>query len=164
MKSNRRNLIAVLVLFGIGNAGFAATVPGMVGDGMPTVFYDFATGEMGIQPDGNPIGLFDIESASSIFTADAILPPDALFTTNTQFRKSWSALPASAFESDFSLGIIAPPGLTFQFLLNNLTLIGSGGFGTPSFPMDLFSTIPEPATAFLGGLGMLFLACFRRRR
>jgi hypothetical protein len=46
-------------------------------------------------------------------------------------------LPAAALSSDFDLGIIAPAGLTKSFLLDDLTLTGSGGLGTPNRAFDL---------------------------
>jgi MYXO-CTERM domain-containing protein len=163
MKLHRTFVTALLVVYGVGEST-ATTVPGSVGDGMPSIYYVAPTGEFGIQSDGFPVGLFDIVSASGIFTADAVLPPDPLFTTNTQFRKSWSALPANTFITDLSLGFIATPGLTLDFLLNDLTILVGGGFGTPHFLGDVVYTIPEPATAAFGALGLLFLGGFRRRR
>jgi hypothetical protein len=161
-----RTIAFALIVFaaGIGNS-FATTVPGVVGDGRSSFYYFASTGEVGIQPDGLPVGLFDILSASGIFTADAALPPDALFATNTQFRKSWSALPANAFTTDLSLGFIASPGLTLDFLLNDLTILVGGGFGTPHFLGDVVYTIPEPGSfaVFLGSVMSATLFLCRRR-
>jgi serralysin len=111
----------------------------MQGDGRTSIEYDAKTGEFTIQPDGTPVGLFDIQSASAIFNATAItLPNQGLgLSVDTATRKSWAALPAQAVNSDFSLGFIAAPGLQQAFLLNDLTLVGSGGFGAPSRSFDL---------------------------
>jgi hypothetical protein len=89
-------------------------------------------------PDGQPVGLFDIQSASGIFTGSARFPPAGLgFDIDTAMRKSWAAIPAGAFRTNFNLGLIAPPGLTKSFLLSDLTLTGSGGLGTPNRALDL---------------------------
>jgi hypothetical protein len=128
----------VLVVAAAANIGLAATTSGSSGDGKTSISYDVSTGEIVIQPDGQPVGLFDIQSASGIFIADARLPPGGLgLDVNTANRKSWAALQPSAFLADFSLGAIAPPGLTNNFLLNDLTLTGSGGFGTENRALDL---------------------------
>jgi hypothetical protein len=110
----------------------------MDGDGETSVRYDATTGEFAIQPDGSPVGLFHIESASGIFTKTATFPPGGLgFDTNTATEKAWAALPASAFHANFSLSVIASPGLQHAFLLNDLTMLASGGFGTPHDFVDL---------------------------
>jgi serralysin len=115
-----------------------STVPGAANDGRTSIQYDARTGAFTIQPDTQPVGLFQIESASGIFNAPANLPPGGLgFDVNTATEKSWAGLQFSAFLSNFSLGVIAAPGLQPDFLLNDLTLVGSGGFGTNNRPFDL---------------------------
>jgi hypothetical protein len=110
----------------------------MEGDGEPSIAYYAATGEFVIQPDGERVGLFDIQSAAGIFTANATFPPGGLgLDVNRADRKSWAAFSQSAFTANFSLGVIAAPNLQQSFLLNDLTFVGSGGFGTPSFNLDL---------------------------
>jgi hypothetical protein len=114
------------------------TVIGAVDDGESSIVYDATSGVFSILPDGHSVGLFDIQSASGIFTASAMFPPAGLgFEVDTATRKSWAALPAAAFSGNFSLGLIAAPGLTKSFLLNDLTLTGSGGFSTPNRALDL---------------------------
>jgi hypothetical protein len=136
----------------------AATTVGSVGDGTPSVAYIATSGEMIIQPDSEPTGLFDIQSASGIFMGNAILPPRGLgLDVNTANRISWAALTDNAFLMDFSLGRIAPAGLTQVFLLNDLTITFSGGFGTPHVIPDLVYTIPEPATPVLWGIALIAL-------
>jgi hypothetical protein len=164
MKDVSSFLIALAVLIVQVTCSMAVTTQGSIGDGRTSLAYFTDTGEMVVQPDGVFVGLFDIVSASGIFTADANLPANALVTINTQSRKSWSALNSFAFDTDFSLGLISPPGLSLDFLLNDLTVFASGGFGTPTRDLDLVYTIPEPATAALGGLSLFVLVGSRRRR
>jgi serralysin len=116
-----------------------ATTLGMQDDGRTSIQYDARTGEFTIEPDGTPVGLFDIRSASGIFNATAVTFPNPGLGLNvdTASRKFWAALPAQAVNSDFSLGVIADPGLQQAFLLNDLTLTVSNGFGTANHLADL---------------------------
>jgi hypothetical protein len=123
------------VLFGSGSV--ASTFPGTVGDDKPSMAYVAATGEIIIQPDREPIGLFQILSASGIFTANATLPPSPLeIEANTTHEKAWLTFHTSALIEDFSLGVIAPSGLANDFALNDFTINGSGGFGTATLLLD----------------------------
>jgi hypothetical protein len=117
-----------------------STVQGMLNDGKTSIEYDPTTGAVTIQPDGNPVGLFDIRSASSILTGSATFPPGGILAVNTAEQKSWITSAANTITQNFSLGVIAPPGLALDFLLNDLTLVGSGGFGTPNVNLDLVYT------------------------
>ena len=131
-----------------------STVPGFQGDGLTSVLYNASTGEFRIQPDAQPVGLFQIVSSSAILTGSANLPFPAVFTANTTTEKTWAANPPSAFLSDFSLGVIAAPGLSQSFLLNDLTLVGSGGIGTSARALDL---------VYVSALSALTLATRRMR-
>jgi hypothetical protein len=143
MTSFRVFAAGLVIVFLCGSAGIAATVQGAVGDGEPSVAYIAATGEMTIQPDREPVGLFQILSASGVFTGNAILPPASLgFDINTNNEKAWAVLAQNSFVEDFSLGVIAPSGLTLDFLLNDFTMVGSGGFGTATFIFDLVYYAP----------------------
>jgi hypothetical protein len=120
------------------SAGFAATMPGTMGDGDASIYYVASTGELGIQADGEQIGMFDIQSASGIFTAAATMPLGGLgLEINTSSNKAWVSLVANGFMQDFSLGIIAPPNLPFDFLLNDLTALIGRGFGAEKDSSDL---------------------------
>jgi hypothetical protein len=155
----------LIILIGSGTL-HGTTRPGVVGDGEASIAYVAVTGEMIIQPDLEPIGLFDIVSASGIFMANATLPPRGLgLDVNTANRISWAALRDNALISNFSLGMVGPSGLSQAFLLNDLTLTGSGGFGTPTLILDLVYTIPEPPTVALSSSAViLLLGCKPRRR
>jgi hypothetical protein len=123
MKSTGMLVNALVVALTSVVTATGATLPGTVGDGNTSIYYVASTGEFGIQPDGWTIRIFEIRSSSGIFTADAIFPPGTLFDINTSTQKGWAA-PANGIRKDFSLGVIAAPGLTLDFLLNDLRLSG----------------------------------------
>jgi hypothetical protein len=112
----------------------------MRGDGKTSVEYDPTTGVFTIQPDGNPVGLFDIQSVSGIFSGSATFPPGGIIAVNSANQKSWLGSTGSAFTQNYLLGTITIPGLPLDFLLNDLSLVGSGGLGTPNVNFDLVYT------------------------
>jgi hypothetical protein len=78
------------------------------------------------------------------------------FDVDEPHRKSWAGYQSDAFSTDHALGVIAPPGLTLQFLLGDLTVMGSGGFGTPNRNIDLVypgAMVVPPPTAMDFDLG-----------
>jgi serralysin len=107
----------------------------MRGDGMTSVEYDPMTGVITIEPDGHPVGLFNIQSTTGIFSGSATFPPGGLVAVNSTTEKSWLGL--VPFFNDHTLGAIAPAGLPLDFLLSDLTLVGSGGLGAPNVTFDL---------------------------
>jgi hypothetical protein len=143
MRSIRIFAIAIALMAVAVGTSVAATMEGAEGDGKTSIFYNGATGEWGIQPDGLPVGLFDIDArgmATDIFTAAATLPAGGLFQTNDPDRKSWAALPANAIlgtVASYSLGVISAAGIPKADLLAGLTLFSSGGFGSPNIDADL---------------------------
>jgi hypothetical protein len=162
VKSSRTFAMALLFVGSSVAASSAATVRGIAGDGHPSVYYVTATGEFGIQPDGVPIGIFEIRSESGIFTADAVFPPGTLFDINTATRKGWAALGVNAIRQDFSLGVIATSGLSTEFLLHDLTLAGPGSLEGPRIDLVI---VPEPATIGATFVGIFTgVTVFRRRR
>jgi hypothetical protein len=147
------------------NISTAATTLGSVGDGMPSVEYIAANGEMIIRPDGVPIGVFDFQSANGIFIANAIFPPQGLVPViDTATQKGWGTLPVNAITVDFSLGLVARSGLSLDYVLEDFSFVGNSGFGTGTLILDLVYTIPEPATMAFWGPGLVALVSFRPRR
>jgi hypothetical protein len=129
------------------------------------VAYIAASGEITIQPDGVPIGLFDIRSDAGIFTADAIFPPNELLPNiDTASRKIWVTQPINALTMNFSLGRISPPGLSLAFLLSDLRLIANSGHGTVTLIPDLVYTIPEPTSGILFALAIACFVAVKRHR
>lgn len=143
----------------------AATTLGANDDGKPSVAYVVSTGEMIIVPDSVPIGVFDFQSAAGIFLANANFPPLGLIPViDTPSEKGWGTQSINAFSTNFSLGPIAPTGLSLSFVLGDFSLNGNSGFGTPTLTFDLIYLIPEPGTLgiFCCG-GALMIALYRPR-
>jgi hypothetical protein len=129
MKQRRVFALFAVILVAWPASASAATTEGMIGDGLTSIHYDANSGEMRIQPDGMPVGLFDIQSTAGIFVFIGQYPPGGCGNcpepgTWTANRRAWAALPASAISSDFSFGTMANAGLLKPFLLSDLTLIG----------------------------------------
>lgn len=138
MRSIRTFAIALCVVALAVSTSSAATTLGAQNDGKTSLAYDPANGNFTLQADSQAIGLFQIVSASSIFTGSATLPAGGLgLDVNTASEKSWAALPAAAVATTHNLGNIAAPGLTQAFLLGDLTIVGSGGLGTANREFDL---------------------------
>ncbi|TWT47697.1 hypothetical protein [Botrimarina hoheduenensis] len=118
----------------------SATTEGTPGDGQVSVRYDPLTGEIALFPDTNDIGLVRLSSASGVFTGSAAVLPSGSFQTDTDTligvvtnTGGGSILSGGGI----SLGPIAAPGLDLSFLLQDLELNWSGGFGTPNQAADL---------------------------
>jgi hypothetical protein len=155
MNSPRVLAIAMLIDLASVTTTVGRTEPGVVGDGNPSIYYVSSTGEFGVQPEGYATTVFQIYSASGIFTADAVFPPGTLFDANTANEKGWAGLLPNAIRKDFSLGVIAAAGLTTEFLLNDLTLGGPGSFNHgPRFDLVTLCCAPLiPLDANLGDRG-----------
>jgi hypothetical protein len=61
MSTSKSIAIAFFLSFANAEFSFAATVPGSIGDGVQSLYYVALTGEFGLQPDGQPNGLFDVQ-------------------------------------------------------------------------------------------------------
>jgi hypothetical protein len=140
----RNTLWSVLIVLAVATVSQATATPGAPGDGKTSLAYDRPTGAWTIHADGQPVGLFQIQSASGIFTnsAAATLPAGALFETKAANEIGWAALPVSAIPGTgtHNLGVISATNLEQAFLLNDLTLLSSGGFGTDNRSLDLIVT------------------------
>ena len=163
MKSIRTLAIILAVIAVNVSTSTATTTPGNVNDGKYSISYVSTTGQMIVQPDGQPVGFFEITSASGILRTSAVFPPNAIDTTLTPNEIQWAALPSNAFITDHSLGFVASSGLSLDFLLNDLVLLAGGGFGHPTFDADLVYTIPEPGTALICVIAVV-CALFHRQR
>jgi hypothetical protein len=95
--------VALFLVAVAARASVAVTFIGATGDGKTSIYYDPATGEIGVEPDGLPVGLFDIKSASGLFTASALLPSGGLeFDVNGPERKSWAGYQSDVFSATHS--------------------------------------------------------------
>ena len=170
-----RKLFAFAMVAAMTSSAAAATILGTAGDGKPSIQFNYLTGAVSVEPDGVPVGLFDILSDTPIFNATpAALPAGGLFTTDNTTEKAWASLGGSAaFTTELNLGLVAIPATIGQtkaaaeaYLMQHLTITYSGGFGTPNVNGDVTVVpVPEPMTlsmlglASIGGLGFI-----RRRR
>jgi hypothetical protein len=162
----RFNQIDIIAALGAGTyltGPYAAVgAGGQPGDGQASMGYDAGTGEVWVDaPGGIELTSVNIDSKAGIFTGS---PADNLGGSfdhdadNNIFKATFG----SSFGS-LSFGNVAQAGLTEEFVLNDLTVIGSlaggGGLGN----VDLIY-VPEPSTMVLLLAGMCGLMMTTRRR
>jgi hypothetical protein len=162
----RFNQLDVIAALGPGHylqgpyAALAGT--GAVNDDQTSIIYDATTGEVGVDaPAGRNLTSINLESAASIFTGDAAENLGGDFDNDSD-NNIFKATFGSSFGS-LSFGKIAQPGLSQEFVLGDLTVIGSLEGGGEVGPVDLIY-IPEPSAIVLLGLGCVMVMTLRRRR
>ena len=135
--------------------------PGIEGDGQTSVVYDPNTGEVAVDaPAGMELTSINIDSAGGIFTGDAAANLGGSFDNDAD-NNIFKATFGGSFGS-LSFGNVAQAGLSEDFLLNDLSVVGSLAGGGDLGNVDLVY-VPEPST-----IGMLLIAmvlglgCFRR--
>jgi hypothetical protein len=165
MKSIHVLGIAAVAIAMSATTSTATTSVGSVGDGRPSVAYVAFSGEMIVQPYQIPIGLFNLHSANGIFNANASFPPLGLVPViDTATRKGWGTLPENALRNNWSLGRIAPSGLSQAYVRGDFTFGENSGFGTPTLDLDLVYVIPEPTSIALFTLAITSFCASRCRR
>jgi hypothetical protein len=140
----------------------AVAAGGSRGDAQTSVIYNPATGELAVDaPAGTQLTSINIDSAGAVFTGAPAANLGGSFD-NDKDNNIFKATFGSSFGS-LSFGNVAQAGLSQQFVLNDLTVVGSlaggGGLGN----VDLIY-VPEPATVVLMVLGLWGLVAFARRR
>ena len=148
----------------------AVNPSGQDNDGQTSIVYDARTGELAVDaPAASELTSINIESAAGIFTGQPAQNLGGSFDNDSE-TNIFKATFGSSFGS-LSFGNVAQPGLGENFLVNDLSVVGSlqggGGLGE----VDLIY-IPEPSAFVLVCLGMLgllasskpksFAAAFRR--
>jgi hypothetical protein len=142
---------------------YAAIQPGGdSGDERTSIVYNTATGELGVNaPASTELTSVNIDSAAAIFTGDAAMNLGGSFDNDTD-NNIFKATFGSSFGS-LSFGNVAQPGLSADFVLNDLTVIGSLAGGGDLGAVDLIF-VPEPSAMTLGLLATLGVALYGVRR
>ena len=150
------------------NAGKYLTGPyaainkgGTPNDGQTSIIYNSSTGEFGVDaPVGVELTSINIDSAAAIFTGDAAENLGGSFDNDTD-NNIFKATFGSSFGS-LSFGNVAQSGLSEEFLLNDLSVVGSLAGGGDLGNVDLVY-VPEPSTLGMLAFGMLLGLRFCKR-
>ena len=134
---------------------------GVGGDGQTSLVYDAGTGELAVDaPSGHELTSINITSAAGTFVGVKPAVLDGAFD-NFAADNVFKATFGGSFGS-ISFGNVAPSGLTEEFLLNDLSVVGSLAGGGDLGQVDLIY-VPEPASALFMVLGAIVSAALFRR-
>ncbi len=159
---NQLDIIAAL------NSGVYLTGPygaiqsdGTQGDDQTSIVYNPASGEVAVDaPAGTELTSVNIDSAGGIFTDQPAQNLGGSFDNDAD-NNIFKATFGSSFGT-LSFGNVAQTGLSEEFVLNDLTVVGSLAGGGDLGAVDLIY-VPEPSTLAMLVFGMLFgLRRFRR--
>ncbi len=155
---NQRDIIAAQLanIYLTGPYG-ALTGKGTRGDGQTSIVYDQRSGELAVDaPAGSELTSINIDSAAAIFTGSQAQNLGGSFDNDAD-NNIFKATFGSSFGS-LSFGNVAQAGLSEQFLLGDLTVVGSLAGGGALGNVDLiYVPIPEPSGVALLGVGLLVL-------
>ncbi len=133
---------------------------GQAGDGQTSVVYNPGTGELAVDaPAGIQLTSINIDSAAGIFTGTAAQNLGGSFDNDSD-NNIFKATFGSSLGS-LSFGNVAQPGLAKDFLLGDLTVVGSLQGGGALGDVDLVY-VPEPSSVCLLLLGALAFPTCRR--
>ena len=159
--------VAVMVVLVAGQAvaGSLAALSGRNfsrGDEQTSILYDPATGELSVNaPASTDLTSINIDSASCIFTGEAAQNLGGSFDNDSDCN-IFKATFGSSFGS-LSFGNVAQSGLSGDFIIGDLTVVGSLAGGGDLGPVD-GPYIPEPSSLLLALLGIVGLLHCRRLR
>lgn len=153
---------------------FAALAPGgLQRDDRHSIIYDAATGDLAVDvPDGRELTAVQIESGVGIFTRT--LSPDFRCGGSdcepTEHYIFIFTFPLQPPFASLDIGPIATAGLSEEFIVSDLTVIGSTYRfdDIPGVPLDsddfdlIYIPVPEPATVLLVCAGLCTLGLLRR--
>ena len=130
------------------------------GDGNATLRYNPSTGELAVEAGPTELTSINIDSAGAIFTGEAATNLGGSFDNDSD-NNIFKATFGSSFGS-LTFGNVAQTGLSKEFVLNDLTVVGSLAGGGDLGNVDLVY-VPEPSTVFLMALGLIGIAGWLRR-
>jgi hypothetical protein len=143
------------------NLPFPAIQPnGQSSDGQTSVVYNAGTGEVAVDaPAGVELTSINIDSAAAIFTGEPAQNLGGSFDNDAD-NNIFKATFGSSFGS-LTFGSVAPAGLSEEFVVGDLSVIGSLAGGGELGDVDLVY-VPEPSTLWTLAFGMLLgLRCVR---
>jgi hypothetical protein len=140
----------------------AIATGGKQDDRQTSIIYNPTSGELAIDaPAGVELTSVNVDSAAGIFTSEAARNLGGSFDNDAD-NNIFKATFGSSFGS-LSFGNVAQVGLSEEFLLGDLTVIGSLAGGSDLGDVDLIY-VPEPPTALLALFGTLATFALLRRR
>ena len=135
---------------------------GQTSDDQTSVIYHAGTGELAVDvPDGVELTSINIDSAAGIFTGREAANLGGSFDNDAD-NNIFKATFGGSFGST-GFGNVAQTGLSEEFVLGDLTLIGSLAGDGDLGAIDLVY-VPEPASAFLLAIGIVSGLAHGRRR
>jgi len=142
---------------------YAAVSPaGTAGDGQTSLVYEPSTGELSVDaPAGVELTSINIDSSGGVFTGRSAQNLGGSFD-NDGDNNIFKATFGGSFGA-LSFGNVAQTGLSEQFMLGDLTVVGSLAGGGDLGNVDLIY-VPEPSTVVSTVLGMLAVVIIRRKK
>jgi hypothetical protein len=135
---------------------------GTRGDGQTSLVYNPGTGELAVDaPAAIQLNSINIDSAAGVFTGAPATNLGGSFGNDAN-NNIFKATFGSSFGS-LSFGNVAQAGLSEQFVLNDLTVVGSLAGGGDLGNVDLIY-VPEPSMIALLAMGLLSIAGFSEYR
>jgi len=122
-------------------------------DGQTSIVYNANTGELGVDaPAGAELTSINIDSAAGIFTGGPAQSLGGSFDNDAD-NNIFKATFGGSFGS-ISFGTVAQTRLTEDFVLNDLSVVGSLAGGGELGEIDLIY-VPEPSSALLLAVGLM---------
>jgi len=161
---NQLDVIAALSsgVYLTGPYGAVAATPAVEGDGQTSIIYNPSTGEVAVDaPAGVELTSINVDSAGGIFTGAASANLGGSFDNDAD-ANIFKATFGGSFGS-LSFGNVAQTGLAQDFVLNDLTVVGSLAGGGALGDVDLIY-VPEPTSWLLLVLGGFVSVVWRRSK
>ena len=133
---------------------------GAAGDEQTSIGYDPTTGEVWVDaPANTQLTSINIDSAAGVFTREPAAGLGGSFDNDAD-GNIFKATFGGSFGS-VSFGAVAQTGLSQEFILGDLTVVGSLAGGGALGDVDLL-VIPEPSTMVLLAVALAWMSAWRR--